>query len=165
MFWELVPWGRTNLRRKPARHQKLILEWLEDRCVPATITVTGTGDTVASDGVVTLREAILTINDGVVINNDPILIGVLGTNDIIAFNIPGAGVVQTINVTSTLPSITRAVIIDGTTQTTNNGNTNPGTLGTGGFVGVGPDGVAGTGDELVLPTVAAPEVEIRGVKR
>ena len=35
-------------------------------------------------------------------------------------------------------------------------------LGTGGTVGVGPDGVAGTGDELALPTVAAPEVEIRG---
>lgn len=38
---------------------KLMLEQLEDRCVPATVVVTGNGDNVAVDGLVTLREAIL----------------------------------------------------------------------------------------------------------
>ena len=35
-----------------------MVERLEDRSTPAIITVTGTGDTIAVDGVVTLREAI-----------------------------------------------------------------------------------------------------------
>ncbi len=43
--------------------------------------------------------------------------------------------------------------IDGTTQTVNIGDTNPGMLGTGGTVGV---------DGLALPQVPAPEVELRG---
>lgn len=163
MSWEQpIPWGRALFPRKPARYQKLLLELLEDRCVPATITVTSTGDTVAVDGGVTLREAITSINNGANVNTDVVAVGSYGTNDTIAFAIVGGGV-QTINITgSPLPNLTRTVTIDGTTQTTNIGDTNPGTLGTGGTVGVGPDGVAGTGDDLVLPTVQAPEVQIRG---
>ena len=138
------------------------LEQLEDRAVPATITVTSAADTIAVDGKVTLREAITSINNGANVNSDVVAVGAYGTNDTIVFNIPGSGV-QTINVTgSPLPSITRPVVIDGTTQTTNNGDTNPGIFGTGGTVGVGPDGVAGSGDELALPTVNRPEVEIHG---
>jgi uncharacterized repeat protein (TIGR01451 family) len=139
------------------------LEPLEDRTTPATITVTGTGDTIAVDGLVTLREAIQSINQGASVNSDVAahVTGTYGTGDTIVFNIPGTGV-HTINITgSPLPTVTRPVVIDGTTQATNSGD-NPPQVGTGGTVGVGPDGIAGTGDELVLPTVTRPDIEIRG---
>ncbi|MEL7450471.1 MAG: right-handed parallel beta-helix repeat-containing protein, partial [Pseudomonadota bacterium] len=72
----------------------------------------------------------------------------------------GRGVVP-ISVTASLPAIIDAdTVIDGSTQTTNIGDTNAGLLGTGGTVGLGADGVAGTADELALPQVAAPEIEI-----
>ena len=63
----------------------------------ATITVTGTGDTIAVDGLVTLREAITSANNNASINSDvsaqsP---GAYGS-DTINFNIAGAGV-KTIN--------------------------------------------------------------------
>ncbi len=51
-------------------------------------------------------------------------------------------------------------IVDGGTQTFNIGNTNNNLLGTGGTVGVGPDAVAGTGDEMKLPKLNGPEVEL-----
>ena len=61
--------------------------------------------------------------------------------------------VAIISPTVALPGLTDAgTTIDGETQTTNVGNTNSVTLGTGGTVGV---------DALPLPTVAGPEVEIR----
>lgn len=41
----------------------------------ATITVTGTGDTVAVDGAVTLREAITSINNGSNVNADVVAVG------------------------------------------------------------------------------------------
>jgi parallel beta-helix repeat protein len=54
--------------------------------------------------------------------------------------------------TSLLPVITDgATQVDGLTQTNNVGDTNPGALGTGGFVGV---------DGLALSTVGAPEIQI-----
>ncbi len=64
-----------------------------------------------------------------------------------------SGGVAHITLTSLLPAITDAnTHIDGTTQTANVGDTNPGTLGAGGTVGV---------DNLTLPTVNRPEVELR----
>ncbi|MGB5353751.1 MAG: choice-of-anchor Q domain-containing protein, partial [Woeseia sp.] len=67
---------------------------------------------------------------------------------------PGfAAGVAVITVTAALPPVTdAATTIDATTQTTNRGNTNSVTLGTGGIVGV---------DAETLPQVAGPEVEIR----
>ncbi|MBI1798942.1 MAG: DUF11 domain-containing protein [Candidatus Eisenbacteria bacterium] len=63
------------------------------------------------------------------------------------------GGVVAIALQSALPAITDAATrIDGSTQTSNVGDTNPGTLGTGGTVGV---------DALALGTVARPEVELR----
>jgi uncharacterized repeat protein (TIGR01451 family) len=60
--------------------------------------------------------------------------------------------VFTIRITSALPAITaNGTIVDGSTQTTAIGNTNPRLLGTGGTVGV---------DGLSLPLVAGPEIEI-----
>src|SRR5262249_39255088 len=59
-----------------------------------------------------------------------------------------------ITLLSPLPGVTQSdTALDGTTQTVNVGNTNAGTLGTGGTVGV---------NGLALATVAAPEVEVRG---
>jgi parallel beta-helix repeat protein len=63
------------------------------------------------------------------------------------------GGVAVITPATILPSITGALTIDGTSQTTNIGDTNAGTLGTGGTVGV--NGVA-------LSTLNRPEVEIVG---
>jgi uncharacterized repeat protein (TIGR01451 family) len=63
------------------------------------------------------------------------------------------GGVVAINVASTLPAMTGAsTTLDGGRQTTNVGDTNAGTLGTGGTAGVGA---------LPLPAVGRPEVELR----
>jgi CSLREA domain-containing protein/uncharacterized repeat protein (TIGR01451 family) len=80
----------------------------------ATITVTGTGDTVAADGVCTLREAILSANANAAPNAD--CVAGTGTNDVISFNIPGVGLPKIINVTSALPTITEKVTIGGESQ-------------------------------------------------
>ena len=72
----------------------------------ATITVTGSGDTIAMDGLVTLREAITSVNQHSNVNADVVAVGAYGTNDTINFNIAGAGV-KTINPTGALPIITR----------------------------------------------------------
>jgi uncharacterized repeat protein (TIGR01451 family) len=118
----------------------------------ATITVTSTADTILVDGTVTLREAITSINTGSNVNADVVASGGYGSNDTIAFSIPGSGV-RVIAPITNLPALTRPVRIDGETQTTSQGNSNPGTLGTGGTVGA--TGVA-------LTPVDAPEIEIRG---
>jgi len=89
----------------------------------ATITVTGTGDTIAVDGIVTLREAITSANQNSSVNTDvsnqnP---GAFGT-DTINFNIPGAGV-KTISPTAALPIVIGPVTINGYTQGTASVNT------------------------------------------
>ena len=69
-------------------------------------------------------------------------------------NLLSGGVVAVITPVTDLPAVTAAdTSVDGTTQTTNVGNTNAAVLGTGGTVGV---------DGLALNTVAGPEVEIAG---
>ncbi|MFZ4760206.1 MAG: DUF4347 domain-containing protein, partial [Burkholderiaceae bacterium] len=121
------------------------------------VTVTTTADTVdgtttsvaaliadpGGDGAVSLREAILAAN-------------ATGGAQTIRFAIPLSdpnytGGVYTITLASLLPQLTGAVTLDGTTQTTAIGDTNPGLLGTGGTVGV---------DALALGQVARPEIEI-----
>src|SRR5690349_9744931 len=108
---------REMIHRADTRGQRRLrrpsIEALEQRSLLATITVTGTGDTIANDGVVTLREAITAANT----NADPSGDTTPGDPgpDTIAFNIPGAGV-RTIALTSTLPDITEPVVIDGYTQ-------------------------------------------------
>ncbi len=88
---------------------------LEDRLAPAVITVTGTGDTIAVDATVTLREAITSINQGSNRNSDVVAVGAYGTNDTINFNIAGAGV-HTIALTSNFQTIIRPLTINGYTQ-------------------------------------------------
>ncbi len=87
----------------------------------ATIAVTGTGDTVAVDSVVTLREAINSINGGANINADVVAVGAYGTSDTIHFAIPGAGV-HTIQPTSAF-IVTKPVVINGYSQAGSSANT------------------------------------------
>jgi CSLREA domain-containing protein len=91
----------------------------------ATIVVNDVGDTVADDGVCTLREAITAANMNLVSGvtggecaaGDPLPIV-----DTIAFAIPGPGV-RTIQPTDGMPLITEAVVIDGYTQPGTSPNT------------------------------------------
>ena len=95
----------------------------------AVITVTGSGDTIATDGLVTLREAITSINNQADINADTTVnrVGgyastVGGTPDVINFTISGSGV-QTISATSAEPTITMPLTINGYSQTGASPNT------------------------------------------
>jgi Calx-beta domain len=81
----------------------------------ATITVTGTGDTIAVDGSLTLREAITSINNAANINGDVAGVGTYGINDTINFNIAGVGV-MTINLGASLPTISKPMTINGYSQ-------------------------------------------------
>jgi CSLREA domain-containing protein len=87
--------------RPRARKTSLRFEVLEDRSVPATITVTTAIDDISpNNGSVSLREAILAINAGNDLGDADIAAqspGTFGTTDTINFNIAGSGV-QTINV-------------------------------------------------------------------
>jgi len=87
----------------------------------AIITVTDTGDTIAVDGLVTLREAITSANKNADVNGDVVAVGAYGT-DTINFNIAGTGV-HTIAPFPALPTITDPVIIDGYTQPGSTANT------------------------------------------
>jgi hypothetical protein len=109
-------------------------------------TVNTSVDTIASDNVLSLREAILNAN------------GFTGPQTI-AFNIPGSGV-HTINVTSALPTITDAIIIDGYTQAGSSANT----------LAIGNDAVlqvalhyAGTQPDVHGLTVTGSGVAIKGL--
>ena len=110
----LVTWFRRLIKhpsQPQRRHTRLFVEPLEIRAVPATIVVTGTGDTIAVDGVVTLREAITAANTNAVSGDAPA--GSAGL-DTINFNIAGApGTVHTISPTIALPTITESLSIDG----------------------------------------------------
>src|SRR5262245_65712860 len=99
--------GRRRLRRPD-------VEALEERSLLATITVTGTGDTIADDGVVTLREAITAANTNAPSGDAPA--GEAGPiRDEILFDIPGDGG-WTIDLTSALPTITDPGTVDGHRQ-------------------------------------------------
>ena len=64
------------------------IEGLEDRTVPAVVTVTNTFDTTTTGDGVSLREAIQSINAGADIDADVIHSGTYGINDTITFAIP-----------------------------------------------------------------------------
>src|SRR5262245_21971200 len=123
--------GRPLRRIRPAaklfrRWFRPVVEQLEDRLVPATITVTTVADATAVDGSVSLREAIQSINQGADANADVNAAGAYGANDTIQFAIPGTGP-QTIHVGATglgaLPTITKAVLLDGYSQPGASANT------------------------------------------
>src|SRR5947207_10468386 len=97
--------SRTRRVKFLNRSRSLFLERLEDRSLLATIVVTGTGDTIAVDGVVTLREAITAASTNAPSGDAPA--GDAGL-DTINFNIPGSGV-HTISPATALPQITQDV--------------------------------------------------------
>jgi trimeric autotransporter adhesin len=114
---------------KRAVSQRLRVERLEDRSVPAVITVNTTLDTIAVDGLASLREAITSINNQADVNGDVTLARVGGyaslpggTPDVINFDIPAAGV-QTISATAAEPTIVRSLTINGYSQTGASTNT------------------------------------------
>ncbi|WZO96430.1 hypothetical protein EP7_003423 [Isosphaeraceae bacterium EP7] len=107
-------------RRRAWTSPRLHVESLEARRLLATITVTGTGDTIAADGIVTLREAITAANTDDV--SGDAAAGSPGL-DTIAFNIAGVDV-RTIVLAADLPAITDELAIDGYTQPGASPNTN-----------------------------------------
>ena len=112
----------TLRRRKQQVPHATQLECLEERLVLSAIVVTGTGDAVVADGVVTLREAIISMNNGANVDADVTAVGTYGVNDTITFNIPGVGV-QTISPATPLPTVLKPVTIDGYSQPEANANT------------------------------------------
>ena len=88
----------------------------------SAIVVTGTGDSMMVDGLVTLREALTSINNGTDLNADVIATGTYGTNDTINFNIAGAGV-RTIAPSSPLPTVVKPAAINGYSQPGSSANT------------------------------------------
>ena len=105
----------TPIKRQPKILSRLKLELLEERAMPATITVNSIGDTILPHGKVTLREAITSIDNGADDNKDVTAnrVGNYGVNDTIIFNI-GNGNQQIAIQLVPLPTITKTVIIDGT---------------------------------------------------
>ena len=99
----------------------LTLECLEDRCVPAILTVNSLADDGATTDELTLREAIVAVNTMTLPggNQDNQIDGPLGTNDMIVFDPTLVGNTVTLNGTQ-LDTITRSVVIDGADQITGN---------------------------------------------
>lgn len=111
-----------------SRHspKRPLLEEFEPRVMlSAILTVNGTGDAVAPDGELTLREAILVANGSLAIDSlstiERDLVvgtpshGLTANRDEIRFSIPGTGV-HTITPLVSLPAILDPVSIDGYTQ-------------------------------------------------
>jgi hypothetical protein len=143
-------------RRRARTSSRPHVEAMEGRVLLATIVVTGTGDTIADDGIVTLREAITAANTNAASGDAPA--GDTGL-DAIAFNIPGVGV-QAITVQSQLPTITDPVTIDGYTQHGASANT----LATGSdaVLRIEVDG-PGSGGDITGLTVDAGDSTLRGL--
>jgi hypothetical protein len=100
---------RRNSRPVVSPRARLFLSSLEERAVPATITVTNNNDLVAVDGFVSLREALDSINGAANINADVVAVGAYGTADAINFS----GVVSPIALASGQLSVSKAVTITG----------------------------------------------------
>jgi streptogramin lyase len=128
--WLARLWFPSPRSSAGSRHRiPLRLEQLEDRLAPAVITVTSNGDTIAIDGLATLREAITSINNQADINGDVTLNRVGGyastpggTPDVINFSIFAVGV-NTISATAAEPTIIRPLTIDGYSQAGASANT------------------------------------------
>src|SRR5262245_5781884 len=107
------PGARCRPAARKRRGTRLGLEVLDHRLAPAvTLLVTGPGDAVAADGVVTLREALQAANTNTTVN-EAVHDGSGGT-DSITFDTAGAfATPQTIALGSTELIITDSVTITG----------------------------------------------------
>jgi len=110
-----------SIRRSFSDTARPVMERLERRQLLSVYTVTSNADTIADDGVMTLREAVLDANAHANDAADP-----SGPIDKIVFNIPSGKTsdVQTISLGSGL-KVTDAVVIDGYTQGDASRNTLP----------------------------------------
>jgi hypothetical protein len=137
---------RVSNRQKPrsGRGRHALRPWLdvlEDRRLLSVLTVNTVEDDTGDTSVLTLRDAITLVNHA----GDPTSLGQatmpdgwaaqidvsgggFGSDDRIAFDIPGTGV-HTIQPGAALPAITAPVVIDGYTQPGAAPNTNDPTLG------------------------------------
>src|SRR3954469_16963647 len=106
-------WFRKSPRpaAKRPRSFRPSLDVLEDRRVPAAIFVNDTGDAIANDTVVTLREAIQAVNAGHDVS-DVHAIGTYGQSDEIDFKLPGSSV-HTIFPIAPLPALAKSVFLNG----------------------------------------------------
>ena len=123
----------------------------------ASITVTSTADTIALDGLVTLREALTAaVTNTKIADAGPGSVGV----DVINFNIAGLpGTVHTIKPQSALPTITETVVINGYSQLGSSQNSLA--TGTNAFLTIELDGTnAGFAAGL---TLSAPSSTIQGL--
>src|SRR5262249_23045330 len=94
---------------KPVRRSRLAVEALEDRAVPAVLTVNSTADnTTAGDGFVTLREAILAANSAIDVTTDLREISSGSGADTIKFSVTG-----TIELSDKLPELNGDLTITG----------------------------------------------------
>lgn len=120
----------------------------------ATIAVTGTLDSIAVDGLVTLREAITAANTNAPSGDAPAGTGNVNNH----FNIAGApGTVHGILPISPLPTISEAVVIDGYTQLGSSQNTSA--TGTNAFLAIELQGtLAGFASGLVIDGSPGPTV-------
>jgi fibronectin-binding autotransporter adhesin len=102
------PTNRINIKN---RFKRFNLQLLEDRAVPATITVTNSNDLVTPGDGVSLREALNSINGGGPVNADVVATGAAyGTSDAVLFQ---AGLASPINLPSGQLALTKAVTITG----------------------------------------------------
>src|SRR5262245_9625032 len=101
--------GSARPEPKPVRRSRLAVEALEDRAVPAILTVNSTADdTTAGDGLVTLREAILAANSASDVKTDLGQTSSGGAADTITFDVTG-----TINLATALPNLSSDLTITG----------------------------------------------------
>jgi hypothetical protein len=115
--------GRST--RPNPRRRTPVLETLEDRLAPATLTVNSLADTVTGSATLDLREAILLVNSGgtatdpsnnsLSADKSSQIAGMFGVNDTINFHLASSGA-QTIFLNSQLPPINQPIVIDGTTE-------------------------------------------------
>jgi len=136
----------------------------------ATITFTSSADSIAVNSQCTLREAIVAINGGVASADCPATGGAWGSNDTIAFNIPGGGV-KVIQPAAILPALVRRVTVDGYTQPGAMPNTvaagsHPNATGMGAQIMIELDGsliAGGFNNGLHFNTAAAGNSLVRGL--
>src|SRR5205823_2249988 len=121
---EEIPVLAPRPRAVRATGRRLVLELLEARAVPATLTVNTTVDEDNVNETLSLREAIRVVNGAIPLSSlSPAELGrvdqttPLGASDTIRFNFTTATGFS-IPVTAALPALSKPVIIDGANETT-----------------------------------------------
>src|SRR5271166_982901 len=114
-FTNLMGSASTKGSRTRSRRYSLSFECLEQREVPAVLTVNSLLDSTAAGNALTLREAILvvdgTLGRSLTAAEQAQISGTLGNNDTIQFNLPAGP--QTITLSGGALDITQALTITG----------------------------------------------------